>query len=158
MAPIIQSFSDLGLGAALVQRREIGSAHFSTVFLLNVGVGVALTLVGAGLSWPAAWFFHEPALQPVAIALSLNFLLGSLTAAQRRWPSASCGSASSPSGVAASALGGARDRAGAGRMGVWSLVAQSLITSFAAVILIWRLWPGGRACASIGRLLGEMWP
>ena len=40
---IVQSFSDLGLGAALVQRREVGPAHFSTVFVLNVGVGIALT-------------------------------------------------------------------------------------------------------------------
>ncbi len=158
---IIQSFSDLGLGAALVQRREIGSAHFSTVFLLNVGVGVALTLVGAGLSWPAAWFFHEPALQPVAIALSLNFLLGSLTAAQTAVAQRELRFRQlAIRDVAASVLGGG---AGIGLAlagwGVWSLVAQSLITSFAAAILIWPLsaWRP-RVREYSGALLREMWP
>ena len=152
---IVQSFSDLGLGAALMQRREIGQAHFSTVFLLNVGVGVALTLVGAGLSWPAAWFFHEPALQPVAIALSLNFLVGSVSAAQaavaqrelrfRRLAIRD---------VAGTALGGgAGIGLAAAGWGVWSLVAQSSLTGLAAAVLIWPLL--GLA-AEDGRILGAL--
>ena len=123
---VVQSFSDLGLGAALVQRRDIGPAHFSTVFVLNVGVGLLLTAVGVGLSWPSAWFFREPALQPVTMALSLNFILGSASAAQTAMAQRELRFRQlAVRDVSASLIGG-----GAGIVlaatgfGVWSLVAQ----------------------------------
>jgi PST family polysaccharide transporter len=158
---VVQSFSDLGLGAALVQRREIGSAHFSTVFFLNVAVGVLLTAVGFGLSWPSAWFFHEPHLQPVAVALSLNFAIGSLSAAQTAVAQRELRFRElAIRDITASVIGGGAGIAmAAAGWGVWSLVAQSLITSLAAAILIWPLsvWRP-RLAEYSWALLREMWP
>jgi PST family polysaccharide transporter len=158
---VVQSFSDLGLGAALVQRREVGPAHFSTVFVLNVAVGIGLTVVGVALSWPSAWFFHEPALQPVAMALSFNFLLGALSAAQTavaqrelrfRELAIRDVSASLTGGVVGIVLA-------ATGFGVWSLVAQSLVSGLASAIFIWplSLWRPRLAQFS-SALLIEMWP
>ncbi len=80
---IIQSFSDLGLGAALVQRREIGLCALQHRVPAQRRCRRRRSRWSAWLlAWPGAWFFHEPALQPVASALSLNFLLASLSAAQ----------------------------------------------------------------------------
>lgn len=158
---VVQSFSDLGLGAALVQRREVGPAHFSTVFVLNVGVGLLLTAVGVGLSWPSAWFFREPTLQPVTMALSLNFILGSVTAAQTAMAQRELRFRQlAVRDVSASLIGGGAGIAlAATGFGVWSLVAQSLITSLAAAILIWPLsiWRP-RITQYSFELLREMWP
>jgi len=158
---IVQSFSDLGLGAALVQRREIGSAHFSTVFVLNVGVGVALTLVGVALAWPAAWFFGEPALRPVAMALSLNFAVTSVSAAQTAVAQRELRFRElAMRDIAGTVIGGAAGIAlAADGWGVWSLVMQSLVTGLAAAILIWPLsaWRP-RLGEYSGALLREMWP
>ena len=158
---IVQSFSDLGLGAALIQRREIRSAHFSTVFLLNVAVGVGLTALGIALSWPAAWFFGEPALQPVAMALSLNFAITSLSAAQAAVAQRELRFRQlAVRDIAGSLIGGgAGIGLAAAGWGVWSLVAQSLITGLAAAVLIWPLsvWRP-RIREYSGALLREMWP
>jgi PST family polysaccharide transporter len=158
---IVQSFSDLGLGAALIQRREIGQAHFSTVFLLNVGVGVLLTVIGIALSWPAAWFFHEPALQPVAMALSLNFVVTSVSAAQAAVAQRELRFRElAVRDIAGTLIGGAAGIAlAASGWGVWSLIAQSLLTGLAAAVLIWPLstWRP-RLGEYSGALLREMWP
>jgi PST family polysaccharide transporter len=158
---VVQSFSDLGLGAALVQRREVGPAHFSTVFLLNVGVGLALTAVGIGLSWPSAWFFREPSLQPVAMALSLNFILTSLSAAQTAMAQRELRFRElAIRDVSASLIGGVVGIGlAASGFGVWSLVAQSLVSGLASAILIWPLsaWRPSVAQYSTA-LLREMWP
>lgn len=37
--------TDVGLGSALVQRKEVSEVHYSTVFWTNVGLGLILTLV-----------------------------------------------------------------------------------------------------------------
>jgi PST family polysaccharide transporter len=158
---VIQGASDLGLGAALVQRREIGPAHFSTVFYLNVAVGIGLTVVGALLAWPSAWFFGEPGLRPIAAALSLGFLLASLSAAQTAVAQRELRFRQlALRDIAASVIGGSVGIGAAlAGAGAWSLVLQALVTSAAAAALIWPLsrW---RPCLdqfSIG-LLRELWP
>lgn len=158
---VIQGASDLGLGAALVQRREIGSAHFSTVFFLNVGVGVLLTLLGVALAWPSAWFFHEPALRPIASALSLTFLLAALSAAQTAVAQRELRFRQlAVRDIAASAIGGVVGIAMAlSGAGAWSLVLQTLVTSAVAAALIWPLshWRPRPSEFSMG-LLRELWP
>ena len=158
---VIQGASDLGLGAALVQRREIGSAHFSTVFFLNLGVGALLTVVGVLLAWPSAWFFHEPALRPIASALSLTFLLAALSAAQTAVAQRELRFRQlAMRDIAASAIGGVVGIATAlSGAGAWSLVLQTLVTSAAAAALIWPLshWrPRAREFSTA--LLRELWP
>ena len=158
---IVQSLSDLGLGAALVQRREIGSAHFSTVFILNVAVGLLLAVTGVALSWPSAWLFDEPALQPVAAALSLNFLLASFSAAQTAVAQRELRFRElAVRDIAASLTGGVTGVVLAlSGAGVWSLVAQSLTGTLVSAALIWPMsaWRPRLGEYSTA-LLREMWP
>jgi len=66
--------SDLGAGAALIQRREITDQHIRSTLALSLGLGLSLALVlGAGASWWAA-LFRSPRVEPVLQLLSVSFL------------------------------------------------------------------------------------
>jgi O-antigen/teichoic acid export membrane protein len=72
-------FKDLGLSFATVQHAEINHAQVSTLFWINVAVSVFLLLVVAGLAPAITWFYKEPSLTYITLALSLNFIFGGLT-------------------------------------------------------------------------------
>ena len=75
---LVLVFSDLGLGAALVQRREITEDDRSTAYWTSVAAGIVFTLVGAAMAAPLAGFYGEPRLAPLCAAFSLTFLITSL--------------------------------------------------------------------------------
>jgi O-antigen/teichoic acid export membrane protein len=66
---LVLVFSDLALGAALVQRRTLSERDRSTVFWTGLGAGLTFTLLGIGLSWPLALAIGEPDVQPLLGAL-----------------------------------------------------------------------------------------
>jgi PST family polysaccharide transporter len=69
---------DMGLGAALVQRREDVEKTANTVFTLNLGVGVFITLLTMLIAPLAADYFREPLVTPMLRWLGLSILLNSL--------------------------------------------------------------------------------
>src|SRR6516165_6541849 len=73
-----QAFADLGLSEATIQRQEIKHDQVSTLFWINVAIGLGLTLVTAALSPVLAWFYREPRLKDIAFVVSLTFLIGGL--------------------------------------------------------------------------------
>jgi O-antigen/teichoic acid export membrane protein len=70
----LRIFNDAGLSTATVQREGITHAQVSNLFWTNAGLGALITLalmVGA----PAvAWFYREPRLIGLTVALSCTFL------------------------------------------------------------------------------------
>lgn len=68
-------FQDIGLSTATVQRQEISHTQVSNLFWVNVGVGSLVTLVVAASAPAIAWFYREPRLVGVTLALSVTFLL-----------------------------------------------------------------------------------
>lgn len=72
-------FKDLGLAMATVQRSEINHAQISTLFWVNQVVGLSLALVVAAASPLVAWFYKDPRLQWVTLALATTFLFSGLT-------------------------------------------------------------------------------
>ena len=72
-------FKDAGLSMATVQREDITHAQVSTLFWINVGLSVVITLVVAGLAPVLAWFYQEPRLTGITIALAGTFVFGGLT-------------------------------------------------------------------------------
>jgi polysaccharide transporter, PST family len=76
-------FQDLGLSSATVQKDGITEGQLSTMFWINVAMGVVLTLGVTAMAPGVAWFYQKPELVPVTIALSLHFVVGSLAAQQR---------------------------------------------------------------------------
>ncbi len=68
-------FSEAGLSAATVQRRDLSHQQVSTLFWINLGLGVLLALLVVALSPVVAWFYQDARLVSVTMALSLTFIL-----------------------------------------------------------------------------------
>lgn len=66
----VAMFTDLGLSGATVQRHEIDQPLVSTLFAINLGVGVALWLIACLLAPLAAWFYGDPPLVWLVIGLA----------------------------------------------------------------------------------------
>jgi len=76
---VILIFKDLGLSMATVQKVEITHEQVSTLFWINVALSAFLMLVTAGISPFVAWFYHDPRLLLVTIAIAGGFIFGGLT-------------------------------------------------------------------------------
>jgi O-antigen/teichoic acid export membrane protein len=134
---------DLGLGGAVIQRRDDTEEAAQTAYILNLGVSALLT-VGTALAAPAvASFFREPLVVPILRVLSFTFLIQALGAIHvvllrrnldfRRKLVPDVGQAM-VKGIASIAF------AVAG-FGVWSLVWGQLIGALASSILAWVVFP-----------------
>src|SRR5580698_10008043 len=71
---VLSLFRDFGLSSATIQRVEVTVAQVSTLFWINVLVGMLLCFLLAAASPLVARFYHEPRLVSVTIALSTGFL------------------------------------------------------------------------------------
>jgi PST family polysaccharide transporter len=75
---IAAGFADLGLTEATIQRKEITHNQVSTLFWINVAIGLSLTLLTAAMAPILAKFYREPRLIGVTLVVSLSFLIGGL--------------------------------------------------------------------------------
>ncbi len=75
---IAAGFADLGLTEATIQRKEISHNQVSTLFWINVAIGLSFTLVTAAMAPVFARFYREPRLLGITFAVSLMFLIGGL--------------------------------------------------------------------------------
>jgi O-antigen/teichoic acid export membrane protein len=74
----LQMFSELGIGAAIIQRSEINQKALSSVFWLTLAVGTTMGVAAFGLAWPTAWTFANPELVPVTQFISILFVITAL--------------------------------------------------------------------------------
>lgn len=72
-------FKDMGLSMATVQRAEIDQAQISTLFWINAAIGATLAVLTAALAPAVAWFYGEPRLTFITLALAGAFIFGGLT-------------------------------------------------------------------------------
>jgi len=134
---------DLGLGGAVIQRRDETEESAQTVYVLNLVMSGLLT-AGTALAAPAvAAFFREPLVVPILRVLSFTFLIQALGAVHvvllrrnldfRRKMIPDVGQAVMK-GIAsvAFALTG---------FGVWALVWGQLIGALAGTLLAWAVIP-----------------
>lgn len=134
-------FSELGLGAALVQKQDLEDRHLNSIFWVNMAAGIVLTAISAFASAYIAVFFGEPILRSLTMAIALNFVLNSLNVVHRNLLVRAmdfrrlCFIDS-----AAIVLSGIAAIVGAwSGFGVWSLVAQSLVSTAVSAAMLWRL-------------------
>lgn len=134
-------FSDLGLSAALIQKRDTSQSEFSSVFWLNVLGGSVLTVTFLVAAPFIALFYEEPMLTSLTMFVSATFLLGSLSASQRvqmkrelnfKTPSIVSIGSITISGIVAIAM------AYQG-FGVWALAVHMVFSSFISLLLLWFL-------------------
>jgi PST family polysaccharide transporter len=76
------TFSDLGLGTAVLQQHELTEGHASAVFQINLATGLAFALLFVVASPLFGLFYHDPRVTHVAAVLSLAFIFSGLTAVQ----------------------------------------------------------------------------
>lgn len=74
----VEIFSELGLGAAIIQKKEITKEELSSTFYLSMIVGVILSIVSFSLAYPTAWIFNEPRIIPITQLISVLFIIGAL--------------------------------------------------------------------------------
>lgn len=72
-------FRDLGLSTATIQKADINHDQISTLFWVNAALGVSVAAVVFALAPAVAWFYDEPRLTPVTMALATTFIFGGLT-------------------------------------------------------------------------------
>jgi PST family polysaccharide transporter len=80
---LIGMWTDLGLPSATIQRAEITQAQVSVLFWVNCALSFSAAIFVAILAPVIAWFYHEPRLICVTLALSLIFVLGGPTMQHR---------------------------------------------------------------------------
>ncbi len=140
---LVLVFSDLALGAAVVQRRSLTEDDRSTVFWTSAGAGLAFTLAGIAASGPIASFYGQPHVQALFAALSLAFVVTSLGTVQaavltramdfRRLELSVMGGnlAGAAVGIAAAVDG----------LGAWAIILQQLATAAGCSLLLFVLCP-----------------
>jgi PST family polysaccharide transporter len=140
-AGFAQLFSELGLGAAVVQRRELRPEHLDSVFWANIVAGAALTMLFASLAGPIAAFYELPSLRPLTLVISLNFVIGSFRVVQysllqRAMAFRKLALVETTAMLLSGGLAVGLALAG---FGIWSLVAQLLLLSFSTAVLLWAV-------------------
>jgi PST family polysaccharide transporter len=71
---LIEKFEDLGMGDAVVQRREITHEQVSNLFWINMSLCALITVLVALSSKAIAWFYNDQRLVWITVALSSNFI------------------------------------------------------------------------------------
>jgi O-antigen/teichoic acid export membrane protein len=143
LATVVTGFvillSDLGTSAAVIQKAEHSPGFLSSVFWLNVAFGLLVMVAVMAVSPLIAWFYHEPRLIPVLVALSISFPLTALVAPQRALlEKAMSFDVLARVEVLSTVIGGGTGVAVAlAGGGVWALVLQALVTVAVMAVLLW---------------------
>ena len=79
---VSQLFIDGGLASALIRTKNPSEKDFSTVYIINMGLSVVFFFLMFFSAPLIADFYHQPLLKPLARAISLVFIIGSLSSIQ----------------------------------------------------------------------------
>jgi len=132
-------FTDVGLGAALVQRRRVRPIHYFSVFYFNIFVGALLTIITYHAAPWISEFYQYDELIPLVQVMSFSFIIGAFSSVQttrlhKELNYALLTKIGVLSSLTSGVIGITLAMMGAG---VWSLVAQTLISGIVYNILIW---------------------
>jgi PST family polysaccharide transporter len=132
-------FKDLGLSSATIQKAEITHQQVSNLFWLNAVFGAAISLLVALLAPVVAWFYHEPRLTLIGLAMASLYLLGGLTTQhqailQRQMRFVAVGVIDVIALVVGLSTGVGMALSGAG---YWALVGMSLTQALTSLVGVW---------------------
>jgi O-antigen/teichoic acid export membrane protein len=151
---LLSLFREFGLSLATVQRSEITVQQTSTLFWINIAVGIILCLISVAIAPFVASFYRDPRLALIMAVLGLSFIFNAagvqhsaLLQRQMRF------SALAVIDVIALLLSSAISLAMAIRgFGYWSLVAWSTMLPLATTIQLWLVarWIPGKPSLNVG--------
>lgn len=138
---LVQTINELGLSAAIVQRKNINDNHLSTAFWISLGFGIILFIITLIISPCISDFFKNELVGPVVSVLSIGFIFGSCGAVHRSLlqkniefkkiavTEISSSVISGTLSIILALLG----------FGVWSLVFGTILGNFTRVMLLWKV-------------------
>ena len=138
---LIISINELGLSAAIIQRKDVNQIHLSTSFWASMGTGIILCFLTILLSPFVADFFQQELVKPVLIVSSIGLIIGSLSVVPRailerkiEFKSITIVeiSAAIVSGVVSIFLA-------IKGMGIWSLVFGTLSSNLISTVILWKI-------------------
>ena len=136
---ILTLFRDFGLSAAAVQRTDVTEEQISTLFWINIFVGMLLALLAIAGAPAIAAFYHEPRLFGVTVVLAFGFLFNAagvqhsvLLQRQMRFTALAIVNTVGLVVGTAIAIGGAE----AG-YGYWALVAMTVTVPLISTVGFW---------------------
>lgn len=134
-------FCEMGISGALIQKQDISETQYSSVFWLNIIVGIALMLLTMAISPFIAGFYNKPELKPIVMMISVNFPIMSFVIVQKAIFSKEMSFkklaiAEVIAVIVAGIIGISLAYLG---HGVWSLVYRMLIFTTANMLLLWWL-------------------
>jgi PST family polysaccharide transporter len=150
----LEVLKDAGLSTATVQRQDITQGQVSNLFWANLALGTLITAVVAACSPLLAWFYNEPRLTAVGLAISVTFLLTATTVQhqailrrQMRF------TAIAIIQIVPALIGlGVAVAMAKTNWGYWSLVGTTVATAVANCIVTWLLsdWHPGPPVRGVG--------
>lgn len=145
MATVFTNFmtllSDFGMSSAIIQKQNLRNEQLSSVFWVNIAIGILLMGLTIVLSSLITRFFSQPILVPLTSVLSVNFLFLGLSVVPNAMftktlmfnvlakISAFSVLVGGCVGIIAAFLG----------WGVWALAIQSLVASFLSMVGVWAI-------------------
>jgi O-antigen/teichoic acid export membrane protein len=143
---LVLVFSDLALGAALVQRKVVTEADRATAFWTSIAAGTLFMVLLMAAAGPIAAFYGEDKVRPLLLVLSSTFLISSIATTHeallvrdmqfravelRTMIGMLVGAAA---GVTVALMGG----------GPWAIIAQQVSTAIVTTVLLvirspWRM-------------------
>ena len=130
-----------GMGAAIIQRKNLSGEQLDSIFWLIGAASLVLTAVSIAFSQWWAAINDLPGLAPVIIVLSLSIPIKGLTVVQhallqRKMDFRNLALLSGGSAIVGGAVGVVMALNGCG---IWSLVAQHLVGSALATAVMWKV-------------------
>jgi len=151
---LIERFQDIGLGEAIIQKKDITHEQVSNLFWITLCICISFSIIVALSAKIIAWFYKEPRLVWITVSLSFNFILSGLVIQhkaiirrQMRFDHFSIISIfSTVFGLSVGILLALRG------FGYWALVWKALATSFLTTVLSWSLcrWRPGLPVRNAG--------
>ncbi|MBR5621146.1 lipopolysaccharide biosynthesis protein [Candidatus Saccharibacteria bacterium] len=136
---ILQVFVDSGLGSALIQKKNVDSLDFSTVFYANIALCVVLYII-LFLSAPLiADFYNDPSLIAITRVLGLTVIVSGIKNVQQAYVSRHLIFKKFFFSTLAGTIGAAviGITMAYNGFGVWALVAQMLFNLTLDTIVLW---------------------
>jgi len=151
---MLNLFRDFGLSTAAVQRSAVTDEQISTLFWINMLVGVMLALVSVAIAPLLAAFYHQPSLVWVTSILAAGFVFNAAgvqhsTLLQREMRFTTLSLIDIVSQVVSTAVGIGMALKG---YGYWALVAMALLAPLTGTICLWlsTSWIPGKPRGRVG--------
>jgi PST family polysaccharide transporter len=151
---VLNLFRDFGLSSATVQRLNVTDDQISTLFWINVFVGVTIGLLLMAMAPIVVTFYHEPRLLWVTVILATAFMFNGAgvqhtALLERQMRFTALAAIDVIALVVSTTVGISMARAG---FGLWALVAASVSLPFVTTLCLWRTtgWIPGRPRLQIG--------